>query len=383
MMHFPRKTLLALSVSVLTACGGGGGGGGGSDRNTGGTGDNVAMGILEAGLYEYSMYYTWRPNTNEAMAGLDRTHLTVVNGNLSVATDLLDYAGWRPQADYYEENDISESRDLILTANGWVERGVNNICTFSPDSGNVNAVIQTCQGNRGRGVVTARPLGGTLASATLQQIAERDFDNRHVANSSDAQAYDAVIEATQPLSQMFGPTASAFRFNSTSLDPEVVTLDCAPTADNQPVSEWTCDFALDSTSWAELDASNESFSVRFIDQDGQTQHAQAYLDGDLLNATSGNIVVTGSYENSVPVGTVLGQWQRLTLHGQTVIRLLQSNPGSSDFDALVLVNNQIVLGFYEPAGSTGEFIGYNAAAADVINEAVNGVFPKNLPSLFR
>lgn len=381
MMYFPRKTFLALSLSALAACGGGGGSGGnaGDDagRNTGGSGNNVAMGILQEGLYEYSMYYDWAPSTAPSMVNLSRTHLTVDNGNLSLNEEVLDYTGWRPLADYYDENDINESRDLILTATGWVERGVDNICSFSADAGNVNAAIMTCQGNRSRIVLTALPLGGTLVSSALQQIADREFSERDTY-TSDADSYQGVIAATQALSTPFSTTASAFRLNSTSLDPELVTLDCAPTADNQPVSEWTCRTDFTSTSWAELDTNDESFSVRFIDQDGQTEFAQAYLDGDLVNATSGNIVVTGSYENSIPVGTVLGQWQKLTLHGQNVIRLLQSRQGSSRADALVLVNNQIVQGLYEPAGSTGESIEFNEAAANVINEAVTDIFPLSL-----
>lgn len=377
MMYFPRKTFLALSLSALasalTACGGGGGGGSGDDasRNTGGSGNNLAMAALESGLYEYDMYYELGTG-NEDSVGLNRTHLTVTNGNLSLNEEFLDYTGWRSRA---EDND--ESRDLILTSTGWAERAFSNICAVSPDSANINAVILNCQGNRMRLTTTAQPLAGSLAATALEQIADREFSERNQYNS-DADAYAAVIAATQSLSLMFGPTASAFHSSATALDPEVFTLDCAPTADNQPVSEWTCSTDFTSTSWAELASSDETFSLRYLDQNNATQFAQVYLDGDLATAASGNIVVTGSYENSIPVGTVLGQWQKITQHGQSLIRLLQSRQGSSHFDALVLVNNQIVQGFYEPAGNTGESIEFNEAAANVINEAVTDIFPLSL-----
>mgnify|MGYP003429520811 CR=1 FL=1 len=47
----------------------------------------------------------------------------------------------------------------------------------------------------------------------------------------------------------------------------------------------------------------------------------------------------------------------------------------SHVDALVLVNNQIVLGFYEPAGIAYESIYFNTAAAATLNEAVTDIFP--------
>lgn len=375
-----RTTLLSLSIAALTACGGGGGGSDDNSNRNNNAGTNDALALFEEGIYEYSLSYT--PGaTQQDLIELTRYRLQAQNGELVITEDILDNDTWLPAEQYYNDDDSEESPDLILTASGWKYLTENN-CTIAADANASNAVLLTCQASVRRHVFTESTLADQLVSSFLEKIADNDFNDRE-PNNSDGASYDEAVNATKDLSALFSSSARQHQSVATQQTPELRVLDCAPPAPGKPaevpVAEWVCTSSFDSSTWAEMEASDETFPMQYADQNGEYDSANVRLDGDLSDGSSGNIVVVSDFspygETATPPGTVLGTWEKISLHGQTFIKLLESPYFAHGFEALTIINGQIVEAGYEPPGTTSNWLSVNAAAASTIDAAVIGIFP--------
>lgn len=380
MKHFPRKTLLALTIASLTACGGGGGGGSnGTDANLGNNNvsSSAAMNILETGMFEYDLYNWQQPSTGQNVVGMDRHKLSFPAGKMLLDSQILLENGWRPLSEYEQENNVNSSRDLILTPNGWVERATDEICNISPDRSQPGALLMDCQGNRRQLTLSSKSLAGKSVKETLLEIADDEFDRRDNPNNSDNWAYQAIQSAVQYHTATFPSDAAEIEEHTHMLDPELVTLDCAPEVEGQPVSEWTCNYlpavnyTLTSTNWEDLESSRETFSLGYYTPDDEHQTALVYLAGDLSHGNSGAIVVADGQQHP----GLATQWDAITIHGQRVILLTPMGRNSSRRDALINTHGQMVRAFYIPAGTNYEGNAFNASASASIDQLAEQIFP--------
>lgn len=360
-----QSTLLALAITALTACGGGSSESSkDTDRDNN---DSQALQLLQSGVYEMKMFEEFVSGfPSSSLANLYRNRLSVTNGTFQVNTDYLTPSGWITEADYFDDISNTPSYAVSLTASGWQDRE-SRPCSLNVTS---EGLMMDCVGRQTR--VTLEPgadLATTSLANTFVQIASTEL--RYSDN-----AYQAVIAGTEALTQAVGANAKTYRFNSVSQMPEVYSPACDPTAPNQPVAEWSCRTQFTSTSWDELALNDEVFSVVNVN----AQSIQVQLDGDLGNANSGNIVLVNDFTGELAPGTVIDTWQKINVHGQTIIRLFLSNTNYGDqagevYDALAIVNGQIVQAWYKPTGNQYSMQVFNAEAATALSNAAVGIFP--------
>lgn len=371
-----RNTLITLVVASLAACGGGGSSGNNADdrdSNTPGISGNEALTLLQEGLYEFDLYVDDAPPFSGPTLAASRDRLGLNNGILTVDSHFIVPTGWMTESEYYDLIGSTESRDLILTADGWRERATVP-CLASADG---NDVVLDCAGNRQRiSLGAARSLGGSTLSSELLRLADETLPPRP-AGSFYASAFAALHDAVSTLATALGSPARAYTVSNVDQHAEAVILDCTPTAAEQPESEWSCDTNIASTSWEELSSEDDTFTYQFIDPNGNFKVCQVYLDGDLIAASTGNIVVVEDHDEELTPGTVIGAWSKHPIHGQDIIALETTGESESagSLNALFMVNGKIVMGVYNPAGERYTGTLYNAAAGNALSDAIEALFP--------
>lgn len=375
-----RNTFISLVIISLTACGGGGGSSGngpGNDRgtNTPGISANEALQLLAEGVYEFDVHVDYDALDWTASINMGKSHIGLDNGLLKIASYVTTSSGWMTDSDYYASIGSTESRDMILTATGWRERAAIP-CNVQADG---NAVVWDCAGNRSRMILgTPRSLGGTPVANELLALAEAGLAPLDAAPVY-ANGYAAVQNAVAALTTRFTAQARLYSLSSVREHDHVTTLECAPTAANQPESEWSCYTNFTSTSWEELDTQNEAFDYTFTDTSGHFRSMQVYLNGDLVAAGTGNMVLVEDYDGDLTPGSVVGTWKKVRIHDQDIIVLTatgqRTSTSNSGLNALMMINGKIVEGRYEPVGSRYTGNVYNAAAGNLLSDIGIDLFP--------
>lgn len=369
-----QMTLLALSIATLTACGGGGGGSSNPDRGVQ-DGDQLLQ-LMQSGLYEFefSVGGNYDPQPREIFTdriGMNRERLYVKNGTLTVDSHYLTDGGWI-------ENILLEPAYipppvLALTESGWQDRA-SAPCTLSAASA---GVLLNCVGSQTLFSVDSEL---TLANKSLASLFTLIADNTLtplVEGTRELQARNEIVAATAALTAPVGDNAKAYRIATAQQNPELTTSACLPTAANQPVESWSCESELTSISWEELSQSQETFDVHFI-QMGEEKSARVYLEGDLVTSDQGEIILAEDYSEEITAGNLIGSWQKLTLHGQTFIRLMRltrERDLSETYEGLAIANGRIVNVVYKATGGSDTSVMLNSAAAAAISDAAVGIFP--------
>lgn len=357
-----QKTLLALAMVSLSACGGGGGGSNNSDRNSS-SADNQTMQLLQNGIYDMSFF---RPSYSEGGGRpimLTRTHLWIDNvGTYHSDTEYLTTDGWLIKSQVDERMFIGNPEVLALSASGW--QLLEAIpCSASPSQ---NGVAIRCDG------LDSLTRLRSSYSLTGDSLAETFAD---LATRLGSGGSTPVITATSGLTSLLGANASNHVLDSTFLTDELVTQYCSSRGTDQPIANWFCSSGFSSTTWEELALSDESFLAPYVTGTTTSSH-RAHLNGDLVNASSGDIVVAEDSHGNLAPGTVIGTWEKRVIHGQTIIRLNRILPSLERYQALAIINDKIVEASYTPAGSikpTGRY--YSPEAATALSDAAIGIFP--------
>lgn len=361
-----RNTLLPLVIASLTACGGGGGSSSNnadhSVSNKSGISGNEILQLLQEGLYEFDLYVD--DIDSPPTLTLSRDRIGLDNDIVTVESHVTTPTGWMAESDYYASIGSMESRDLILTATGWRERAAIP-CTAQPDG---NAVIWDCAGNRSRLTLgTPLSIAGTPVKSELLEL----------ASHSDASANAALQDATASLTTVFDTQARIYPLTNTTEYDEAVTLNCTPTAADQPESEWSCNTDITSASWEELDIRDEAFNFSFELASGEFRSMQVFLDGDLKEASTGNIVLVIDNDGELTPDSVVGTWNKVHIHNEDIIVLTatEQRTSNSGLNALMFVNDKIVEGVYKPEGSRYTGNVYNAAAGNLLSDIGIDLFP--------
>jgi hypothetical protein len=373
-----RNTLLTLVIASLAACGGGGGSSGNNadnDRgsNNPGISSTETLQLLAEGLYEFDLYADDAPPYSVPTLVASRDRIGMENGLLKIDSHFTTPTGWMTESEYYDLIGSTESRDLILTADGWRERATIS-CPVQAEG---NVIVLDCAGNLSRMTLgTPRALGGASLVSELMTIAANALAPLDIG-SINGNAYAALQNTIAALPTLFDSQARVYPVASVIEYAEAVTLDCAPTAADQPESEWSCDTSITSTSWEELDTQNEAFSFYFTDASDNFRSMRVYLDGNLVAASSGNIVLVEDNDEELTPGSVIGTWNKVRIHGQDIIALKATgqSDAAGNLNALFVVNDQIVMGIYNPAGARYTGALYNASAGSALSDAAETLLP--------
>lgn len=369
-----QMTLLALGIAILTACGGGGGGSNNPDRGV--QDGNQLLQLMQSGLYEFDFnlsgnYDQLSGETVTDWIGMNREKLYVKNGTLAVDSYYLTDSGWIENV--LHEPAYIPPPVLALTESGWQDRA-SAPCTLSAAPA---GVLLNCVGSQ-----TLFSVGSeqTLAYKSLTSLFTLIADNTLgplVEDTRELQALNEIVAATAALTAPVGDNAKLYGISKAQQQPELTTSACRPTAADQPVASWSCESEFTSTSWEELSQSQETFDVLFI-QMGEEKSARVYLEGDLVTSDQGGIILAEDYSEEIAAGSLIGSWQKLTLHGQTFIRLMRltrERDLSETYEGLAIVNGKIVYAVYKATGGSDTSVMLNSAAAAAISDAAVGIFP--------
>src|SRR3990167_1262000 len=319
-MHFQRA-LLGLVVAILAACGGGGSSQGNNDdtRNTDNTdkyGNAQTLQLLQNGIYEMGILQQYDTTSQASSVTLRRERRFLENGLLQTETSELTSGGW-----IGEDEDFSSDQDnlLALTAFGWGQHRADAPCSVDDTAG---GVILNCFGMKSR--LSLDPMA-ELTTASLADIFRQIAD---VELGNQTAAHQTVTAVTAPLTNAVGAEARSYEFSTVSQDSGVLTLSCAPTAADQPMTEWSCRQISNSSSLEELTQNNGIFGLYYVSELG-ARLIIAQLESDPGNENSGNIVVLDDvYMDEIPPLTIVGTWEKLDIHGQSIIRLIHSGADS-------------------------------------------------------
>lgn len=298
---------------------------------------------------------------------LTRTHMWIDNiGTYHSDTEYLTTDGWVVKSQVDERMFIGETESLVLSASGWQLPGTIP-CNASPFQ---DGVAIRCDG--------LETLITSIRSYSLtgDSLAETFADLATARLGSGGSA--PVITATSGLTSLLGANASSHSLGIIALTDELTTQRCSSRWSGQPITDWQCWSPFSSTisTWADLALSDESFDAYYT-VDRSTRRLNARLDGDLVNASSGDIVLAeGNVNTNLAPGTVIGTWEKRVIHGETIIRLNRVGYMIDIYQALAIINGRIVEAYYIPAGSPkpgGHY--YSPDAATALSDAAIGIFP--------